>query len=136
MGTTSTTWCCRYITTTAIITTLWCPTATFTTTTTWRCRYITTTTLWRPTATFTTTIFCSHTPPPPPPSDVCRLTTTTTWCCPPPPPTTTFTLQIAVIEFARSVLGRVDANSAEFSPACRDPAVVFMPEISTTHLGG
>ncbi len=44
--------------------------------------------------------------------------------------------QIAVIEFARNVLGLKDANSTEFAPACPHPAVVFMPEISTTHLGG
>lgn len=45
-------------------------------------------------------------------------------------------LQIAVIEFARNVLGLVDANSAEFDPACQHPVVVFMPEVSTTHMGG
>ncbi|KAG2429539.1 hypothetical protein HXX76_010774 [Chlamydomonas incerta] len=45
-------------------------------------------------------------------------------------------MQIAVIEFARNVLGLTDANSTEFAPACAHPAVVFMPEISTTHLGG
>eukprot|EP00198_Chlamydomonas_reinhardtii_P008272 XP_001697609.1 CTP synthase [Chlamydomonas reinhardtii] len=43
---------------------------------------------------------------------------------------------IAVIEFARNVLGLKEANSTEFAPACPHPAVVFMPEISTTHLGG
>ena len=45
-------------------------------------------------------------------------------------------LQIAVIEFCRSVLGWDDANSTEFDEATANPAVVFMPEISTTHLGG
>ncbi len=44
--------------------------------------------------------------------------------------------QIAVIEFARNVLGLTDANSTEFAPATQHPAVVFMPEISTTHKGG
>jgi hypothetical protein len=45
-------------------------------------------------------------------------------------------MQIAVIEFARAVLGLADANSAEFEPACGTPVVVFMPEGSTTHKGG
>lgn len=45
-------------------------------------------------------------------------------------------MQIAVIEFARNVLGLKDANSTEFAPGTQHPAVVFMPEISTTHKGG
>ena len=45
-------------------------------------------------------------------------------------------MQIAVIEFARNVLGLVDANSAEFDAATPTPVVVFMPEGSTTHKGG
>ncbi len=45
-------------------------------------------------------------------------------------------MQIAVIEFARNVLGMKEANSTEFSPATPQPAVVFMPEGSTTHMGG
>jgi len=45
-------------------------------------------------------------------------------------------MQIAVIEFARSVLGLSEANSTEFTPGTSQPAVVFMPEISTTHKGG
>ncbi|GLC65728.1 hypothetical protein PLESTF_000333500 [Pleodorina starrii] len=45
-------------------------------------------------------------------------------------------MQIAVIEFARNVLGLKEANSTEFAPATPTPAVVFMPEISTTHKGG
>uniref|UniRef100_A0A7S0RRZ8 CTP synthase n=1 Tax=Chlamydomonas leiostraca TaxID=1034604 RepID=A0A7S0RRZ8_9CHLO len=45
-------------------------------------------------------------------------------------------MQIAVIEFARNVLGMTEANSTEFAPATPQPAVVFMPEISTTHKGG
>lgn len=45
-------------------------------------------------------------------------------------------MQVAVIEFARNVLGLTDANSTEFNAATSHPAVVFMPEISTTHLGG
>ena len=42
-------------------------------------------------------------------------------------------MQIAVIEFARSVLGKEGANSTEFDPSTRHPTVVFMPEGSTTH---
>ncbi|CAL5346617.1 CTP synthase-like [Camellia sinensis] len=45
-------------------------------------------------------------------------------------------MQIAVIEFARSVLGLQDANSAEFDPDARYPCVILMPEGSKTHMGG
>ncbi|KAG6781306.1 hypothetical protein POTOM_014200 [Populus tomentosa] len=45
-------------------------------------------------------------------------------------------MQIAVIEFARSILGLQDANSTEFDPDTKDPCVIFMPEGSKTHLGG
>lgn len=45
-------------------------------------------------------------------------------------------MQIAVVEFARSVLGLAGANSTEFDAATPYPAVVFMPEGSTTHKGG
>eukprot|EP00891_Asterochloris_glomerata_P007873 jgi/Astpho2/7873/fgenesh1_pm.00117_%23_30_t len=45
-------------------------------------------------------------------------------------------MQVAVIEFARNVLGMKEANSTEFAPATPHPVVVFMPEGSTTHLGG
>ncbi|KAK9937297.1 hypothetical protein M0R45_014097 [Rubus argutus] len=45
-------------------------------------------------------------------------------------------MQIAVIEFARSVLGMLDANSTEFDPETTSPCVVFMPEGSKTHMGG
>ncbi|CAL8149873.1 unnamed protein product [Prunus armeniaca] len=44
-------------------------------------------------------------------------------------------MQIAVIEFARSVLGLKDANSTEFDPNTKNPCVIFMPEGSTTHMG-
>lgn len=47
-------------------------------------------------------------------------------------------MQIAVIEYARSVLGLVEANSEEFDPET-EPAnrcVISMPEISKTHMGG
>eukprot|EP00743_Colponemidia_sp_Colp-15_P003000 GILK01003243.1.p1 GENE.GILK01003243.1~~GILK01003243.1.p1 ORF type:complete len:570 (+),score=98.15 GILK01003243.1:52-1761(+) len=45
-------------------------------------------------------------------------------------------LQIAVIEFARNVLGMKTANSAEFDEKTNEHVVVFMPEISTTAMGG
>ncbi|EPQ29100.1 uncharacterized protein PFL1_03389 [Pseudozyma flocculosa PF-1] len=44
--------------------------------------------------------------------------------------------QIAVIEFARNVCGIETAGSAELEPDCKDPVIVYMPEISKTHLGG
>lgn len=44
--------------------------------------------------------------------------------------------QVAVIEFARNVLGIEAAGSAELVPDCKDPVVIYMPEISKTHLGG
>lgn len=55
-----------------------------------------------------------------------------TWHQSPPPSH----IQVAVIEYARSVLGREEANSAEFDEACPDPAIIFMPEGSRTHMGG
>ena len=45
-------------------------------------------------------------------------------------------LQIATIEFCRNVLGMAGANSTEFEDNPEHAAVVFMPEISKTHLGG
>ncbi|KAI7999697.1 CTP synthase 1 [Camellia lanceoleosa] len=45
-------------------------------------------------------------------------------------------MQIAVIEFTRSVLGLQDADSTEFDPNTRNPCVIFMPEGSKTHMGG
>lgn len=38
-------------------------------------------------------------------------------------------MQIAVIEFARSILGLPDANSTEFDPMTENPCVIFMPEV-------
>lgn len=60
---------------------------------------------------------------------------------PPPlfPPTTNpnpSPHQLAVVEYARNVLNLPEANSTEFEPATPHPAVVFMPEGSTTHKGG
>ena len=45
-------------------------------------------------------------------------------------------LQVATIEFCRNVLGMKGANSTEFDENAEYPAVIFMPEISKTHLGG
>ncbi|MED6132752.1 hypothetical protein PIB30_021724 [Stylosanthes scabra] len=45
-------------------------------------------------------------------------------------------MQIAVIEYARSILGLHDATSTEFDPDAKNPAVIFMPEGSKTHMGG
>ncbi len=45
-------------------------------------------------------------------------------------------LQVATIEFCRNVLGMEGANSTEFDADTPHPAVVFMPEISKTHMGG
>ena len=62
--------------------------------------------------------------------------------------------QLAIIEWARNVLeihGRinlwlrfihffiqfiVDATSAEFDPKAEHPVIIFMPEVSKTHMGG
>ena len=44
-------------------------------------------------------------------------------------------LQVAAIEFCRNVLGMEDANSTEFDNNPGTAAVIFMPEISKTHLG-
>ena len=38
-------------------------------------------------------------------------------------------MQIAIIEFARSVLNLQDANSTEFDPDTTNPCVIFMPEV-------
>ena len=45
-------------------------------------------------------------------------------------------LQVATIEFCRNVLGIKNATSTEFNADAANPAVIFMPEISKTHLGG
>ena len=45
-------------------------------------------------------------------------------------------LQVATIEFCRNVLGMERSNSTEFDEDTPHPAVVFMPEISKTHMGG
>ncbi|KAF9933668.1 CTP synthase ura7 [Linnemannia zychae] len=45
-------------------------------------------------------------------------------------------LQIAVIEFARNVCGMPDAHSVELDENTKTPVIIYMPEISKTHLGG
>lgn len=45
-------------------------------------------------------------------------------------------LQISVIELARSKLGLKDATSEEFKKDAEHKVVVYMPEISKTHMGG
>ncbi len=44
-------------------------------------------------------------------------------------------LQLAVVEYARNVLGIKEATSAEFDESSEHAVVVFMPEISSTHKG-
>lgn len=59
--------------------------------------------------------------------------------------------QVAVIEWARNVCNlqgrrtplhgrradwRLDATSSEFDPEAKHPVIIYMPEISRTHLGG
>ena len=43
---------------------------------------------------------------------------------------------MATIEFCRNVLSLDGANSTEFEKDTKNPAVIFMPEISKTHMGG
>lgn len=38
-------------------------------------------------------------------------------------------MQIAVIEYARSVMNLQDANSTEFDQNTKNPCVIFMPEV-------
>ncbi|KIL57693.1 hypothetical protein M378DRAFT_87535 [Amanita muscaria Koide BX008] len=47
-----------------------------------------------------------------------------------------FGFQLAVVEWARNVLEIPDATSGEFDPNAKHPIIVFMPEISRTHMGG
>ncbi|KAK0532575.1 CTP synthase ura7 [Tilletia horrida] len=44
--------------------------------------------------------------------------------------------QISVIEYARNVCGIERAGSSELDEKCTDPVVIYMPEISKTHMGG
>lgn len=45
-------------------------------------------------------------------------------------------MQVAVIEFARNVLGWKDAHSTEFNPTTTNPVVIEMPEHNTGQMGG
>ncbi|KAG0346861.1 CTP synthase ura7 [Podila humilis] len=45
-------------------------------------------------------------------------------------------MQIAVVEFARNICGMDGANSVELDAETKNPVVIYMPEISKTHLGG
>ena len=45
-------------------------------------------------------------------------------------------MQLAVIEYARNVLGWKEANSTEFNDKTPHPVIIFMPEGSKTHFGG
>jgi CTP synthase len=45
-------------------------------------------------------------------------------------------MQVAVIEYARNKCGMAQADSTEFNKSTPEPVVVFMPEVSKTHLGG
>ncbi|XP_063211947.1 CTP synthase 1 isoform X2 [Chroicocephalus ridibundus] len=45
-------------------------------------------------------------------------------------------MQLAVVEFARSVLGWQDANSTEFDPKTAHPVVIDMPEHNPGQMGG
>lgn len=45
-------------------------------------------------------------------------------------------MQLAVIEYARSVLGVKDAGSEELHPEVETHAIVYMPEVDKTKLGG
>ncbi|KAF8340913.1 CTP synthase [Amanita rubescens] len=47
-----------------------------------------------------------------------------------------FGFQLAVVEWAKNVLNLPHATSGEFDPEAKDPIIVFMPEISRTHMGG
>jgi len=45
-------------------------------------------------------------------------------------------LQCAVIEFARNVLSKLDAHTAEIDPETSDPVVIEMPEHNQGQMGG
>lgn len=44
-------------------------------------------------------------------------------------------MQVAVIEFARNILGWKDAHSTEFNSTTEHPVVIEMPEHNTGHMG-
>ena len=45
-------------------------------------------------------------------------------------------MQLAVVEFARNVVGLEEATSTEFNEHPEHNVIIFMPEISTSHMGG
>ena len=45
-------------------------------------------------------------------------------------------MQVAVIEYAKSVCGVAEATSAEFDSQAEHPVIVYMPEIDREHMGG
>ena len=45
-------------------------------------------------------------------------------------------MQVMVIEYCRNVLGHTEANSTEFNENTTYPAIIFMPEINRTIMGG
>mmetsp|Transcript_24741 Transcript_24741/g.69263 ORF Transcript_24741/g.69263 Transcript_24741/m.69263 type:complete len:612 (+) Transcript_24741:137-1972(+) len=45
-------------------------------------------------------------------------------------------MQLAVVEYCRSILKLPEANSEEFNGGTPHRVIIFMPEISTTHMGG
>ncbi|RAO66946.1 uncharacterized protein BHQ10_002958 [Talaromyces amestolkiae] len=45
-------------------------------------------------------------------------------------------MQLAVIEYARNVVGIEDAGSAELHPDAKEHAIIYMPEVDKTKLGG
>ncbi|OCH93927.1 CTP synthase [Obba rivulosa] len=47
-----------------------------------------------------------------------------------------FGFQLAVVEWARNVCGLPGATSGEFDKDAEHPIIIFMPEISKTHMGG
>jgi CTP synthase len=45
-------------------------------------------------------------------------------------------MQLAVVEFARNVVGIENATSTEFDEKAENPLIIFMPEINPSHMGG
>lgn len=45
-------------------------------------------------------------------------------------------MQVAVIEYARNVLNKKDANSTEIDPETANPVVIDMPEHNQGNMGG
>ena len=45
-------------------------------------------------------------------------------------------MQVMVMEYARHVLKLSDANSTEFDESCKNPVIIFMPEVNKNVMGG